>query len=68
MNDSRQFTAVVNDEEQYSIWPLHLPLPDGWRAVGAAGSKDDCLGYIEDAWTDMRPAGLRAAMADGPGS
>lgn len=60
---SSTYTAVVNDEEQFSIWPLHLPLPAGWRTVGEPGRKEDCLEYIERVWTDMRPASLRAAMA-----
>jgi MbtH protein len=57
------YKAVVNDEEQYSIWPDHRPLPAGWREAGKSGTKKECLDYIEQVWTDMRPLSLRKAMA-----
>ncbi len=59
--DERYF-VVVNHEEQYSIWPDYRELPLGWTAVGKAQSKADCLAYIEEVWTDMRPLSLRKAM------
>ena len=59
--DERYF-VVVNHEEQYSIWPDYRELPLGWTAVGEARSKSDCLAYIEEVWTDMRPLSLRKAM------
>jgi MbtH protein len=51
--------VVMNDEEQYSIWDQTMPLPAGWRAAGFAGNESECLGYIEQVWTDMRPRSLR---------
>lgn len=57
------FSVVINHEEQYSIWPDFKSIPDGWTAVGKSGSKAECLAYIEEAWTDMRPKSLREAMA-----
>jgi MbtH protein len=59
-----QFYAVVNDEEQYSIWQSDRPLPQGWRQAGPVGTRADCLAYIEQVWTDLRPASLRRAMAE----
>lgn len=56
------FLVVVNHEEQYSIWPDYKPLPEGWRAVGQQGSKEECLAHIETVWTDMRPLSLRQAL------
>jgi MbtH protein len=61
--DDIQFHVVVNDEEQYSIWPEYKPVPAGWRTVGVSGEKQVCLDYIEKTWTDMRPLSLRQAMA-----
>jgi MbtH protein len=58
----RDFIVVVNDEEQYSIWPALKPIPKGWREEGFRGPKDACLEHIEAAWTDMRPLSLRRAM------
>jgi MbtH protein len=56
------FDVVINDEEQYSVWPTELELPAGWRKVGVTGSKSDCLQHIEKVWTDMRPRSLRESL------
>ncbi len=56
------YSVVVNDEEQYSIWLADRQLPAGWREVGKTGPKQDCLDYIQEVWTDMRPLSLRKAM------
>ena len=53
---------VVNHEEQYSIWPAGREIPLGWRAAGKAGARSECLAYIEQVWTDMRPLSLREQM------
>ncbi len=60
--DPRVYVAVVNDEEQYSIWPVTKELPLGWYAAGRTGTKQECLDYIETVWTDMRPLSLRRYM------
>lgn len=57
------FEVVVNDEEQYSVWPADRQVPAGWRAIGKSGSRDECLTYIERVWTDMTPRSLRAIDA-----
>jgi MbtH protein len=56
------FLVVINEEEQYSIWPDFKAVPAGWTPVGEAAPKDQCLAYIDTHWTDMRPASLRRAM------
>jgi MbtH protein len=60
--DSTIYKVVVNDEEQYSIWPAHRDNPLGWRDAGKVGPKAECLAYIEEVWTDMRPLSLRRKM------
>ena len=57
--DTTLYKVVVNDEEQYSIWPVERANPLGWREAGQSGLKADCLEYIERVWTDMRPLSLR---------
>jgi MbtH protein len=59
---NREFVAVVNDEGQYSLWPADRAPPAGWTEAGGRGPKADCLAFIEQAWTDMRPRSLREAM------
>jgi MbtH protein len=61
-DDETVFNVVVNHEEQYSIWPEYKEIPAGWRAVGKAGKKKECLAYIDEVWTDMRPLSLRKHM------
>jgi len=61
-DDDRAYKVVVNDEEQYSIWFAGRDQPAGWHTVGREGSKDDCLAYINEVWTDMRPLSLRRQM------
>jgi MbtH protein len=58
------YTVVVNDEEQYSIWPAHMAIPAGWADAGRSGVKPECLAYIDEVWTDMRPLSLRRQMAE----
>ena len=47
---------VINHEEQYSIWPADRENPLGWKDAGKVGRQADCLDYIEEVWTDLRPA------------
>ncbi|MER0242523.1 MbtH family NRPS accessory protein [Streptomyces sp. HSW2009] len=61
MSDDRRFRVVINDEEQYSVWPLGREVPAGWRAEGFEGDKPQCLAHIDEVWTDLRPASLRRA-------
>ena len=58
-DDNTIFQVVVNHEEQYSIWPADRGLPRGWKNAGKSGTKQECLDYIEEVWTDMRPLSLR---------
>ncbi len=60
--DSAIYAVVVNKEEQYSIWSVHKAMPRGWRSVGKQGRKAECLRYIDEVWTDMRPLSLRRTM------
>jgi len=62
--DTTIYKVVVNDEEQYSIWPEYKSIPLGWKDTGKSGPKSECLAYIEKVWTDMRPLSLRKKMED----
>ena len=53
------YKVVVNHEEQYSIWPAARENPIGWKDAGKQGPKADCLAFIKEIWTDMRPLSLR---------
>jgi uncharacterized protein YbdZ (MbtH family) len=62
--DTTVYKVVVNHEEQYSIWPDYKEIPLGWNAVGKSGLKPECLAYIKEVWTDMRPLSLRKKMEE----
>ena len=66
MSESEQdqivYKVVVNHEEQYSIWPADRENPPEWRDVGKQGPEQECLDYIKEVWTDMRPLSLRKQM------
>jgi MbtH protein len=62
--DNTIYKVVVNHEEQYSIWPAEREAPLGWREVGKTGTQQDCLAYIKEVWTDMRPLSLRKKMEE----
>ncbi len=59
--DGRYF-ALINDEGQYSLWPVFADVPDGWTVVHGEDTRQACLDYIEENWTDMRPNSLIKAM------
>jgi MbtH protein len=61
MSDEPWYLVVVNDEEQYSVWPQGDELPAGWQAAGFSGPRAACLEHIGTVWTDMRPRSLRPA-------
>jgi MbtH protein len=60
--DLTSYKVVVNHEEQYSIWPADRENPLGWSDAGKSGTKAECLAFIEEVWTDMRPLSVRRLM------
>jgi len=60
--ETGKYYVVINDEEQYSIWPEWVEsLPAGWSKTGFSGSKQFCIEHVDTVWTDMRPKSLRTA-------
>lgn len=62
--DKTIYKVVRNHEEQYSIWPADRENALGWFDVGKSGTKAECLAYISEVWTDMRPLSLRKKMEE----
>ncbi|GAB3956538.1 MbtH family protein [Streptomyces sparsus] len=56
-----RFLVLRNEEGQHSLWPAFATVPAGWLVVRGEDERDACLRYVEEHWTDMRPAGLIAA-------
>lgn len=57
------YKVLVNHEMQYSLWPAHLAIPGGWQEC-KTGSKEECLAYVREVWTDLRPLSLRKKMEE----
>lgn len=64
--DTRTYIVVMNHEEQYSLWLADKNIPLGWTQVGKPGTKAECLSFVEEVWTDMRPLSLRKHMESRP--
>ncbi|MFF2354897.1 MbtH family protein [Kitasatospora sp. NPDC058115] len=56
------YVVLVNDEGQFSLWPEFAGTPDGWRIAHPAADRTTCLDFIEENWTDLRPASLVREM------
>jgi uncharacterized protein YbdZ (MbtH family) len=56
-----RYLVLVNDEDQHSLWPSFVVVPDGWTAIFGEDTRDACLTFVEDHWRDLRPKSLRQA-------
>jgi len=65
-DENGTFYALINDEGQYSLWPVFAEIPAGWTIVHGPQSHQSCLDYIEEHWTDMRPKSLIERMQPNP--
>jgi len=52
------FRVLVNDLQQHSLWPSFADVPAGWVLVFGPASRDDCLEFVEENWTDITPRRL----------
>jgi MbtH protein len=59
--DDIDHLVLVNQEEQYSLWPAFAEVPEGWSVV-SEGTRQECLDYVETNWTEMRPRSLVMRM------
>ncbi|AVZ74467.1 MbtH family protein [Streptomyces lunaelactis] len=57
------YLVLVNGENQHSLWPSFVAVPEGWAAAFGEARREECLAYIEENWTDMRPKSLVDEMA-----
>ena len=58
------YLVLVNDEGQYSLWPSFIEVPAGWTVACPADTRESCLEYVNEHWTDMRPQSLVDAMTN----
>lgn len=63
-DENGEFFVLVNDENQHSLWPTFADIPAGWKQVFGPGNREDALAYVNENWTDLRPASLIKAMEE----
>jgi uncharacterized protein YbdZ (MbtH family) len=61
-DDHATYVVLVNQEGQYSLWPARQSIPEGWSATGPRGARRECLAWVDEHWTDLRPKSLIDAM------
>ena len=57
-DDNARYVILVNAENQHSLWPETVAVPDGWTVAHPSDTRQNCLAYVEENWTDIRPASL----------
>jgi MbtH protein len=62
-DDNTIYLVLMNCEEQYSLWPKHIAVPNGWKVM-KEGTRAECGQYVNEVWTDMRPLSLRKHMEE----
>jgi len=63
-DENGSYIVLANDEGQHSLWPTWIKVPDGWTTVHESDTRQACLDYINENWTDMRPKSLIKAMEE----
>jgi MbtH protein len=56
------YLVLVNEEDQHSLWPSFAEVPAGWTVAHPEDTREHCLQYVNENWTDMRPKSLIDAM------
>lgn len=57
-DEEGEFLVLVNDEGQHSLWPVQFDIPEGWSQTGPRGTRQACLEWVDENWTDIRPLSL----------
>jgi MbtH protein len=58
------YTVLRNDENQHSLWPAFAETPAGWTVVHGPGRREDCMAYVRENWTDLRPRSVAEFLAE----
>lgn len=59
-----QFYILQNAQQQYSLWPQHCALPEGWNVVCEPQSAEACNAWLAARWTTLNPAHFAGARHD----
>lgn len=61
-DENGQFHVLRNEEEQHSLWPTFAEVSSGWQIVLESASREACLDYVRENWTDILPLSARNAL------
>jgi len=61
-NADGTYLVLINDEGQYSLWPEHIAVPEGWTVTFGPDSRSACVDHVDENWVDMRPRSLVEQM------
>lgn len=62
-DEDGRFLVVVNDEGQHALWPATFAsVPEGWTVAHGEDTRQACLDYVNEHWTDMRPRSVREQL------
>lgn len=56
MGNRAVFGIVVNDEQQFSVWPTHRRLPHGWSYTGPTGTRAEMHAAVRELFIETIPA------------
>ena len=51
-----RFFILENALRQFSLWPEHCALPDGWQVACAPASNEECHRWLFEHWRQLQPA------------
>ena len=54
--DADRVSVVVDAAGRHALWPADLRVPPHWEVVAPAQDRISAIAFIEQNWTDMRPA------------
>lgn len=55
-DESQNFFVLLNQRQQYSLWPVVIPVPQGWDIVYGQDkntSRAQCVAYIDQQWSNI---------------
>jgi len=58
------YLVLANGECQFSLWPAFVDVPPGWDVAFDQNTRQECLDFINEHWTDMRPGSIVKAMGN----
>jgi len=49
-SEDHLFLVLVNEKNQYSLWPQFAATPLGWQLEFGPAKRNECLQFVEQNW------------------